>query len=111
MQVLSPVIQTTDKRLLHCHCWLNLWQITSMGFADLSMAEIAAGFESVEEVLGFSDRLLIAHKTPNTQLALENAKAILSAIMAQKQRVDIDRQVDIPTDTTATGNCEESISQ
>jgi len=40
-----------------------------MGFADLSIAEIAADYLPVEEVLALCDQLGIAYKTCNTRLA------------------------------------------
>ena len=50
-----------------------------MGFADLSIAEIAADYSlPVEGVLALCDRLGIAYKTPNSRLALEDAKAVIS---------------------------------
>ncbi|MGB3532518.1 MAG: translation initiation factor IF-2 [Microcoleaceae cyanobacterium] len=56
-----------------------------MGFADLSIAEIAADHNvPVEEVLNLCDRLGVAYKHPQTRLALEDAKAIMSIIMAQQ---------------------------
>ncbi len=55
-----------------------------MGFADLSIAEIAADYNlPVEEVLALCDRLGIAYKNPQTRLALEDAKAIISQILSQ----------------------------
>jgi hypothetical protein len=55
-----------------------------MGFADLSIAEIAADYNlPVEEVLVLCDRLGIAYKNPQTRLALEDAKAIISEILSQ----------------------------
>ncbi len=61
------------------------WLSTSMGFADLSIAEIASDHDtSVAEVMSLCDRMGIAYKNQNTRLALEDAKAIISAIMAQK---------------------------
>jgi hypothetical protein len=56
-----------------------------MGFADLSIAEIAADYNlPVEEVLALCDRLGIAYKNPQTRLALEDAKAIISQILSQR---------------------------
>ena len=56
-----------------------------MGFADLSIAEIAADYSrAVEEVLALCDRLGIAYKTPNSRLALEDAKAVISQILSQR---------------------------
>jgi hypothetical protein len=57
-----------------------------MGFADLSIAEIASDYNlPVEEVCRLCDRLGIAYKHPQTRLALEDAKAIMAYIMAQRQ--------------------------
>ncbi|HEY9850290.1 MAG TPA: translation initiation factor IF-2 N-terminal domain-containing protein [Leptolyngbyaceae cyanobacterium] len=57
-----------------------------MGFADLSIEEIAADYDtSVAEVLQLCNQLGIAYKNPQTRLALEDAKAIISEIMAQKK--------------------------
>lgn len=62
-----------------------------MGFADLSIAEIAADYNlSVEEVFQLCDRLGIAYKTEKTRLALEDAKAIMSKILSQRQQSDTD---------------------
>ncbi|NJM71718.1 MAG: hypothetical protein HC862_16785 [Scytonema sp. RU_4_4] len=50
-----------------------------MGFADLSIAELATDYSvPVEKVLSVCDELLIAYKNPKTRLALEDAKAIIS---------------------------------
>lgn len=58
-----------------------------MGFADLSIAEIAADYNlPVEEVLNLCQQLRIAYKTPQTRLPLEDAKAIISRILAEKNR-------------------------
>ena len=56
-----------------------------MGFADLSIAEIAADYNLSEaEVMVLCDRLGIAYKNPQTRLALEDAKAIISQILSQQ---------------------------
>jgi hypothetical protein len=56
-----------------------------MGFADLSIAEIAQDYNlPIEEVLRWCDELSIAYKSPQTRLALEDAKAILSKINADR---------------------------
>jgi len=56
-----------------------------MGFADLSIAEIAEDYNlPVEEVLNLCERLGIAYKTTNTRLALEDAKAIISQVLSQR---------------------------
>ena len=55
-----------------------------MGFADLSIAEIAADYSiAVDKVLSVCDQLLIAYKNQNTRLALEDAKAIISQILSE----------------------------
>ncbi len=52
-----------------------------MGFADLSIAEIAEDSNlPVEEVLRLCDQLKIAYQTPQTRLALEDVKAIMAQI-------------------------------
>ena len=52
-----------------------------MGFADLSIAEIAADYNvPVENVLALCDELEIAYKHPQTRLALEDVKAIVSQL-------------------------------
>lgn len=55
-----------------------------MGFADLSIAEIAEDYQlPVEKVLDLCDQQGIAYKSAQTRLALEDAKAILSQIIAE----------------------------
>ncbi|MCT7958541.1 translation initiation factor IF-2 [Laspinema sp. D3] len=52
-----------------------------MGFAELSISEIAQDYNlPIEEILRWCDELSIAYKSPQTLLALEDAKAILSKI-------------------------------
>lgn len=64
-----------------------------MGFADLSIAEIAADHNlPAAEVMVLCDRLGIAYKNPQTRLALEDAKAIISQILSQRQSETSDRQ-------------------
>lgn len=56
-----------------------------MGFADLSIADIAAEYNlSVEEVFHLCHQLGIAYKNQQTCLALEDAKAIISQILSQQ---------------------------
>ena len=56
-----------------------------MGFADLSIAEIAADYNLPEEdVLALCNQLGIAYKNPQTRLALEDAKAIISEILSRQ---------------------------
>ncbi|NJK40082.1 MAG: translation initiation factor IF-2 [Oscillatoriales cyanobacterium RM2_1_1] len=60
-----------------------------MGFADMSIAEIAEDYSlPVEAVLSLCDQLGIAYKHPQTRLALEDAKAIMSRIIANRQQLD-----------------------
>lgn len=57
-----------------------------MGFADLSIAELAEDYRlSVEEVLQLCDRFGIAYQTPQTRLALEDAKTIIQEVWAQRE--------------------------
>ena len=56
-----------------------------MGFADLSITEIAEDYNLPEEdVLALCNQLGIAYKNPQTRLALEDAKAIISEILSQQ---------------------------
>jgi hypothetical protein len=60
-----------------------------MGFADLSIAEIAEDFRvPVEDVLALCNQLGIAYKHPQTRLALEDAKAVMSKLLAQGHNCD-----------------------
>ncbi|MEH1770259.1 hypothetical protein [Nostoc sp.] len=55
-----------------------------MGFADLSIAEIAADYSiPVEQVFSLCNQLGIAYKHQKTRLALEDAKAIISQISSE----------------------------
>lgn len=57
-----------------------------MGFADLSITEIAEDYNlPVEAVLQLCDQLGIAYQHSQTRLALEDAKALMSKITAQGQ--------------------------
>jgi hypothetical protein len=57
-----------------------------MGFADLSIAEIAAEYDlPPEEVCHRCQQLGIAYKTQETRLPLEDAKAIISQILSERQ--------------------------
>jgi len=61
-----------------------------MGFADLSIAEIAEDFKvPLEDVLALCNQLGIAYKHPQTRLALEDAKAVMSKLMAQGHNCDV----------------------
>ena len=56
-----------------------------MGFADLSIADIAAEYNlSVESVFQLCDQLGVTYKNQQTNLALEDAKAIMTQILSQK---------------------------
>lgn len=68
---------------------LPITTLLIMGFADLSIAEIAADYKlPVDEVLALCDQLGIAYKTSNSRLALEDAKEIISQILSQIHRSD-----------------------
>ncbi|MBW4645460.1 MAG: hypothetical protein KME23_21145 [Goleter apudmare HA4340-LM2] len=55
-----------------------------MGFADLSIAEIAADYGiPVEKVFSLCNQLGIAYKHQKTRLALEDAKAIIFQILSE----------------------------
>ena len=57
-----------------------------MGFADLSIAEIAAEYDlPPQEVCHLCEQLGIAYKTQETRLALEDAKAIISKILSDRE--------------------------
>jgi hypothetical protein len=52
-----------------------------MGFADISIAELAEDHRlSVDDVLRLCDRLTIPYTTAATRLALEDVKAIIELI-------------------------------
>ncbi|MDY7003644.1 MAG: translation initiation factor IF-2 [Cyanobacteriota bacterium] len=58
-----------------------------MGFADISIQEIAEDFNvHVDEVIRLCDQMKISYKHPQTRLALEDAKAIMSHLLAQEQK-------------------------
>jgi len=53
-----------------------------MGFADLSIADIATEYDlPVETVFALCDRKGVAYKDQTTHLALEDAKAIILHIL------------------------------
>lgn len=57
-----------------------------MGFADLSIAEIADEYElPTQEVCHLCEQMGIAYKNQQTRLALEDAKAVISKILSKKQ--------------------------
>ena len=56
-----------------------------MGFAELSIADIAAEYQIEEqEVFELCDRFKINYKNERTCLALEDAKTIIMEILAAK---------------------------
>ena len=55
-----------------------------MGFADLSIAEIAEDYKlSVEQVLKICDQLNIRYQDAETKLGLEDVKAIILAVQSE----------------------------
>jgi predicted DNA-binding protein YlxM (UPF0122 family) len=57
-----------------------------MGFADMSIAEVAEDYNlSVEKVLQICDRLKISYQDADTKLALEDVKAIILAAQTELQ--------------------------
>lgn len=69
-----------------CMKRLNL-KPTVMGFADLSIAEIAEDYHlSVEEVFHWCNLLGITYRDAQTRLALEDAKAIILKVLAQREQ-------------------------
>ncbi len=60
-----------------------------MGFADISIQEIAEDFNvHVDEVLRLCDQMKIYYQHSQTRLALEDAKAIMFHLVAQKKKSD-----------------------
>ena len=56
-----------------------------MGFADLSIADIAAEYNlPVSAVFHLCDQLGVIYRNQQTNLALEDAKAIIAQILSQK---------------------------
>ncbi|PZV26526.1 MAG: translation initiation factor IF-2 [Snowella sp.] len=56
-----------------------------MGFADLSIADIAAEYNLPgSAVFHICDQLGVTYKNQQTKLALEDAKAIIAHILSQK---------------------------
>ncbi|MGF1482259.1 MAG: translation initiation factor IF-2 [Cyanophyceae cyanobacterium] len=57
-----------------------------MGFAELSIADIAAEYDlAVEDVFHLCDRSGITYKNEQTCLALEDAKAVIAQILSEVQ--------------------------
>ncbi|MGE5657992.1 MAG: translation initiation factor IF-2 N-terminal domain-containing protein [Actinomycetota bacterium] len=60
-----------------------------MGFADLSIAEIAEDYNvPIERVLELCSELGIAYKHPQTRLALEDVKLLIAQIENHAQKWD-----------------------
>ncbi len=60
-----------------------------MGFAELSIADIAAEYQIKEQVVfELCDRFKINYKNERTCLALEDAKAIIMEILAAKTNLE-----------------------
>jgi hypothetical protein len=58
-----------------------------MGFAELSIADIAAEYDLEEQtVFELCDRFQINYKNERTCLALEDAKAVIMEILAAKTK-------------------------
>lgn len=56
-----------------------------MGFADLSIAELAQDYQlPVEDIFYLCDGLGIKYQSPRTRLPLEDAKAIILEVLAQR---------------------------
>lgn len=56
-----------------------------MGFADLSIVDIATEYDlPVETVFSLCDQLGVSYKNQGTNLALEDAKAVISLILSQR---------------------------
>jgi len=56
-----------------------------MGFADLSIADIAAEYNLPgSAVFHICDQLGVNYKNQQTKLALEDAKAVIAHILSQK---------------------------
>ena len=61
-----------------------------MGFAELSIAEIAAEYQiEVEKIFALCDRFKITYKNEHTCLALEDAKAIIMEILSADANKDV----------------------
>ncbi|WP_019508706.1 hypothetical protein [Pleurocapsa sp. PCC 7319] len=64
-----------------------------MGFAELSIADIAAEYQIEEQVVfDLCDRFKINYKNERTCLALEDAKAIIMEILAAKTNLEANQK-------------------
>lgn len=67
-----------------------------MGFADLSIAELAQDYQlSIEDIFRLCDGLGIKYQSPQTRLALEDAKAIILEVLAQRS-ADVTQETPLP---------------
>jgi len=59
--------------------------LITMGFAELSVADIAAEYDlTIEAALDICERLGIAAKDRHTRLALEDAKAVMLHLLERR---------------------------
>lgn len=68
-----------------------------MGFADLSIQELATDYQvGVERVIYLCDQLGITYKSPATRLPLEDAKAIILRLTSSNNENNekVDSQID-----------------
>ena len=68
-----------------------------MGFADLSIQELATDYQvGVEQVIYLCDQLGITYKSPATRLPLEDAKAIILRLTSSNNENNekVDSQID-----------------
>ena len=64
-----------------------------MGFAELSIADIAAEYQIEEQVVfDLCDRFKINYKNERTCLALEDAKAIILEILAARTNAEANQK-------------------
>ena len=64
-----------------------------MGFAELSIADLAAEYQIEEQtIFELCDRFKINYKNERTCLALEDAKIIILEILAAKNNLETDRK-------------------
>lgn len=63
-----------------------------MGFVELSIADIATEYHlAIEEVFKLCKQLGVSYNNEQTCLALEDAKAVILAILASSQEPSSDR--------------------
>jgi hypothetical protein len=70
-----------------------------MGFADISIAEVAADYQiTVEQAFDLCQHLGIPYQSAETRLPLEDAKAIISLILSARTSTEGDR-TSLPLDS------------